>query len=93
MAFARELAPDKIRVNAVSPGSIMFPGGGWDLYRDREPQRFQDFEQHKFPSGRLGTAEEVADMTVFLLSERATWINGANICVDGAQDRPSATPW
>lgn len=90
-ALARELAPDGIRVNAVSPGSIMIPDGGWDLYRQREPLPFGEFEQRDFPAGRLGTADEVADVVAFLLSRRASWINGANICIDGAQGRPSAT--
>jgi 3-oxoacyl-[acyl-carrier protein] reductase len=58
MALARELAPDHIRINTVSPGSILIPGGGWDLYREREPERFQQFEQCDFPAHRLGTAEE-----------------------------------
>ena len=92
-ALAHELAPDAIRVNAVSPGSIMIPGGGWDLYRAREPEVFEDFKQRDFPSRRLGSAEEVADVIVFLLSDRARWINGANIPVDGAQGRPSAAGW
>jgi len=92
-ALARELASENIRVNAVSPGSIMFPGGGWDLYRDREAERFHHFEEDEFPARRLGTVQEIADVAVFLLSPRAAWINGANICVDGAQGRPSATAW
>src|SRR6202011_402593 len=44
----------------------------------------------EFPWGRLGTAEEVADVVAFVLSERANWINGANIAVDGGQGRPGA---
>ena len=88
-ALARELSPN-IRVNTVSPGSISFPGGGWERFATREPDLFRAFEERDFPAGRLGTPEEVADVVVFLLSERARWINGANIHVDGAQGRPSA---
>jgi 3-oxoacyl-[acyl-carrier protein] reductase len=89
-ALAWELAPLRIRVNTVSPGSIMFPGGGWERFRAEQAERFAEFEQREFPWGRLGTPEEVADVVAFLLSDRATWINGANIAVDGAQGRPSA---
>ncbi len=88
-ALAWELGPLRIRVNTVSPGSIMFPGGGWDRFRAEHGERFAEFEKREFPWGRLGTPEEVADVVVFLLSERAGWINGANIAVDGAQGRPS----
>ena len=89
-ALAWELAPMKIRVNTVSPGSIMFSGGGWERFRAEQGERFAEFERREFPWGRLGTPEEVANVVVFLLSERASWINGANIAVDGAQGRPSA---
>lgn len=87
MELGRELAPEEIRVNAVSPGSILFPGGGWDEMRSNEPDRFAQFIERDLPAGRLGTAEEVADVVTFLLSDRASWINGAHICVDGAQGR------
>ena len=89
-ALAWELAADRIRVNTVSPGSTLFPGGGWERFRANDPQRFAEFERREFPWGRLGRAEEIADVVAFVLSERATWINGANIPVDGAQGRPSA---
>ncbi|HEY1297105.1 MAG TPA: SDR family oxidoreductase [Chloroflexota bacterium] len=89
-ALAWELAPSRIRVNTVSPGSIMFGGGGWERFREREPERFAEFERREFPWGRLGTPEEVADVVAFVLSERASWINGTNVAVDGAQGRPSA---
>jgi 3-oxoacyl-[acyl-carrier protein] reductase len=89
-ALAWELGPLRIRVNTVSPGSIMFAGGGWDRFRTQNGERFAEFERREFPWGRLGSPEEVADVVVFLLSERAGWINGANIAVDGAQGRPGA---
>jgi NAD(P)-dependent dehydrogenase (short-subunit alcohol dehydrogenase family) len=87
---AAELGPAGIRVNAVSPGSIMFPGGGWDRFRAENPEAFDAFLGSQFPFGRLGRLEEVADVVVFLLSRRASWITGANIVVDGGQEYPSA---
>jgi 3-oxoacyl-[acyl-carrier protein] reductase len=87
---AQELAPYGIRVNAVSPGSIMFPGGGWDTFRQQNPEDFDRFLTTQFPFGRLGDVAEVASVVTFLLSERASWVTGANIPVDGAQIYPSA---
>ena len=89
-ALALELGPDRIRVNTVCPGSIMFPGGGWEQFKENNPEAFHAFQSREFPAGRLGSPEEVADVVVFLASERASWINGASVPVDGAQGRPSA---
>ena len=89
-SLAWELASSRIRVNAVSPGSLLFPGGGWETYREENPKQFARFEEHEFPGKRLGTPEEVADVVCFLLSPRANWINGANVAVDGGQGNPSA---
>ncbi|HUY46381.1 MAG TPA: SDR family oxidoreductase [Streptosporangiaceae bacterium] len=89
-AAAQELAPAGIRVNAVSPGSIMFPGGSWETFQRDNPGDFAAFEGTQFPFGRLGRPQEVADVVTFLLSARASWITGANIVVDGGQRYPSA---
>ena len=88
--LALELAPHNIRVNTVCPGSLLFPGGGWERFKNENPEAFAAFECREFPTGRLGTDFEVADVIVFLSSERANWINGASIPVDGAQGRPTA---
>ena len=87
-ALALELGDAGIRVNTVCPGSIVFPGGGWDRFRRDEPESFHAFAEREFPAKRFGSAEEVADAVTFLVSDRASWINGAMIPVDGAQGRP-----
>lgn len=88
--LAQELASDRVRVNAVSPGSILFDGGGWDEFRAADPERFERYVREDFPWGRLGRPEEVGDVVAFLLSDRARWITGANVVVDGGQQRASA---
>ena len=88
--LAQELGPRNIRVNALSPGSVLFPDGGWDHYRQEHPDDFAAFAASDFPRGRLVELQEVADAACFVLSPRASGISGANICVDAAQDHPSA---
>jgi len=88
-SLAKELGPDGIRVNAVSPGSIMFEGGGWARRKERDPEGIATFIANDMPLGRFGTAEEIAHVCVFLCSDRASLITGANVAVDGCQLKPS----
>lgn len=87
--LAKDLGPFGIRANAVSPGSILFPGGGWERRQERDPDLIADFIARDMPLGRFGTPEEIADVVTFLASDRASLVTGANIAVDGCQLKPS----
>jgi 3-oxoacyl-[acyl-carrier protein] reductase len=91
-ALAVELARERVRVNTLSPGSVMFEDGRWARTRAADPQAHDRFVAENLPGGRFVTPEEVADVACFLLSPRAAGINGAHISVDGAQDRPTDRP-
>ena len=81
---AAGLAKQNIRVNAVAPGSIEFPGGTWEKRRE-EGSPVYDAVKRAIPFGRLGHPEEVADVVLFLASPMARWVTGQTITVDGGQ--------
>ncbi|MEX5635311.1 SDR family oxidoreductase [Parafrankia sp. FMc2] len=56
----------------------------------QHPEDFDAFVRRDLPAGRLGTVEEISDVVTFLLSDRASRVNGTDLAVDGAQGRPSA---
>jgi 3-oxoacyl-[acyl-carrier protein] reductase len=87
-AYAKKLAVNEgahgIRANALLPGSTEFPGGGWEMMRESQPDIYE-MVRTSVPSGRLGTPKEIADAAVWLVSARAGWVNGAALVVDGGQ--------
>jgi len=80
---ALELAPASIRVNAIAPASIDTPllRGAFDSAPDPAAARAANEARH--PLGRLGRADEVAELALFLASDAAEWITGAIYPIDG----------
>ena len=86
-SLADEVISDGIRVNSIAPGSILHPTGNWQKRLDANPEKIQQFVKEQIPAGRFGTPKEVANVVVFLASEKASWIVGASINVDGGQSK------
>jgi NAD(P)-dependent dehydrogenase (short-subunit alcohol dehydrogenase family) len=76
---ALEYAAQGVRANVICPGTIFT-----EMWEGVPPDRVAMRAAH-VPQGRLGTPEEVADLAVFLASDRAAYINGAVIAIDGGQ--------
>ncbi|MBM3547931.1 MAG: SDR family oxidoreductase [Alphaproteobacteria bacterium] len=73
-----------IRVNCVAPGSIEFPGGVWADRKANDPALY-NATLANCPMGRMGTAEEVAHVVMFLASPLASWVTAQIVAVNGGQ--------
>jgi glucose 1-dehydrogenase len=77
--MAKALAPHRIRVNAVGPGSM----SKFQEMEARDPSDLDDYERKRIPLGRLGVAGDVAAAVMFLASPEASYITGTTLYVDG----------
>jgi NAD(P)-dependent dehydrogenase (short-subunit alcohol dehydrogenase family) len=80
---AVDLAPAKIRVNAIAPGTIMTPLNEKVFREAADPQELIARWNAAHPLGRFGQADEVADAVLFLASDHASFITGEILRVDG----------
>ncbi|MBM7808560.1 NAD(P)-dependent dehydrogenase (short-subunit alcohol dehydrogenase family) [Geodermatophilus bullaregiensis] len=84
--LAFQLAGRGVRANVVSPGNTYFAGGFWQGIEHGDPELFAA-SQALNPTGRMGTAEEMARAVVFLSSPVSSFTTGTNLVVDGALTR------
>ncbi|MFN4353391.1 SDR family NAD(P)-dependent oxidoreductase [Parvibaculum sp.] len=84
--YARQHAPAHIRVNTVSPGTVYFKGGVWNMIEDHMPDMFKQ-AMSRNPTGRMATPQDIANATVFLASPASSFTTGTNLVVDGAISR------
>ncbi len=82
-ALALQYADKGITVNAISPGYIDTPVNDWYFSQQPDPVAFRQETERKQPVGRLGRPDEVAGAALFLASEDARFVVGANLVVDG----------
>ena len=87
---ALELGPKGVRINAVDPGVVLTnlhkaSGMGEEAYA-----KFLEHSRTTHPIGRVGTAEEVAELILYLASDRAGWITGVSISIDGGRSQTCA---
>ena len=78
-------ANDGIRVNCVLPGNIYFKGGRWEELLKVDRESTMQYIQTSVPMKRFGEPIEIASMIAFLASDRATFVTGTEISVDGGQ--------
>lgn len=84
--LARQYAARHIRTNVVSPGTVYFKDGVWNMVEINSPDFFKQALARN-PTGRMATPQEIANATVFLASPASSFTTGVNLLVDGAISR------
>jgi len=92
--WSRELAGHNIRVNSILPGNVLRGSGIWNEEYIRacakklgiKPEEVEDYYNKQVPLGRQCFPEDVANMVVFLVSDKASYITGCSHLVDGGQE-------
>ena len=85
--LARQLGPQKIRVNTIAPGNIFFPGGSWERHLNNRRDAVESMLQTEVPLRRFGAPEEIASLAAYLCSPLADFATGSCFVMDGGQTR------
>jgi len=85
--LSRAVAMDGIRVNCLAPGNVLFPGGSWERHLENRREEVERMIAADVPLKRFGTAQEIADFAVWLVSPIAGFATGSCFVVDGGQTK------
>lgn len=87
---ALELAAKGVRVNAVNPGVVVTEIHRRGGMTEEQYAAFLERSKQTHPIGRVGQADEIAELVLFLASDRASWITGATYSIDGGRAQTCA---
>ena len=82
--LAKKLAP-AVRVNVLAPGNVYFKGGSWDKKIKQDKKNVDQIISSTVPMKRFASPEEIADAAIFICSNRAKFITGSKLVIDGGQ--------
>jgi 3-oxoacyl-[acyl-carrier protein] reductase len=85
--LARQLGPQKIRVNTLAPGNILFEGGSWQRRLSEQHEAVEKMLHAEVPQQRFGKPEEIAALATWLCSPAAAFVTGSRFVADGGQTR------
>lgn len=84
---SRPLGEKNIRINAIAPGNIMFEGSVWEKKQKKNPDLVKKLLKNDVSLHRFGTPKDIANLAVFLVSPKSSFITGSIYVVDGGQIR------
>lgn len=85
--LSKRVGQFNIRVNCIAPGNILFKGGSWEQRLLGNKSFYEEFIQREVSLQKFGNVEDIAAMAVFLASEKASFITGSCMVVDGGQTK------
>jgi 3-oxoacyl-[acyl-carrier protein] reductase len=85
--MCRVLGPQGVRINALSPGNVLFEGSSWESRLQNQPDTVREMLQREVALQRLGNAQEIANVAAFLCSPKSSFLTGEVVVADGGQLR------
>ena len=74
-----------VKINAISPGNILFSGSVWDKKMKKNKNKTKSLIKQNVPLNKFGSTEDVTELVSYLVSNKSKFITGSNFVVDGGQ--------
>lgn len=85
--MSRPFALDRVRINGIAPGNILFDGSVWDKKSESDPAIVAELLEENVPLKKFGTTEDVSNLALWLSSPVSSFVTGTVYTTDGGQTR------